>query len=98
MKEPNKIIEEGCPNCQCDCTEEELEKNMDGYCNECQRWYSCNHSKETPCVYWMDPCHYYCQECKESNHFTLDESGSKKWKLERIDELKREIKDIEMSI
>ena len=50
----------------------ELTQHLDGFCNECQRWYSCPSSETHRCYYYNDPCHYLCQECHNGSNFELD--------------------------
>lgn len=84
-------IENECPNCCFECDPIELIQNLNGFCDACQRWDSCKHSKATPCKYYEDPCHYLCRECKNGNNFELSKKKFRQFKLERIIELEKEI-------
>jgi len=87
-----------CNNCHFDCKKSELESNYNGDCDDCQRWFGCINSEEKPCLYYDDCCHYLCRECRDGKNFELDITGSEEWKLNRIMELKEEIKILENEV
>ncbi len=83
-----------CDNCNYDCSSEELERNDDGFCDACQRWSGCKHSKETPCIYEKDPCHYLCRECRDGSNFEPDITGTKEYLMNEISKTREYMNDL----
>ncbi len=81
-----------CDNCNFACEQCELDNNMNGFCDCCQRWNSCIHTDKNICRYFNDSTNYNCRECKKGINFELDISRTIEYKQNEIIILKRDLK------
>lgn len=83
-----------CDNCNYECSSEELKRNDNGFCDACNRWIGCKHSKDNPCIYENDPCHYLCRECRDGNNFEPDITMTKEYLMNEISKSREYINDL----